>query len=255
MNGPAVIDLSGKIVVVTGASRGIGRAIVESFCESGATCVILDILEEAGRQTARELNAQGKKVDFLPLDVSDHSDVKKAFTEIFSKYGRVDVLVNDAGVTLPTPFAECDENDWERVIGINLKGCFNTCNAVFPEMIKNGSGKIINIASIAGKLGGGFRGTAIYAASKAGVIGLTKGLAREGGPSGINANAVCPGVISTVMGNSIPEEQKKLIIEGTPLKRYGEPREIADVVVFLASDMAGHVTSEIFDVDGGIVRD
>jgi 3-oxoacyl-[acyl-carrier protein] reductase len=255
MSRPAEIDFSGKIAVVTGGSRGIGRAIVESFCDSGATCVILDVLEEAGSQAVEELTAQGKKVSFLPLDVSDHSAVRQVMGKIYREQGNIDVLVNNAGVTLPKPFAECDEKDWDFVTGINLKGCFNTCNAVFPRMIGNRSGKIVNIASIAGKLGGGFRGTAIYASSKAGVIGLTKGLAREGGPFGINCNAVCPGVISTAMGNSIPEEQKKQIIASTPLRKYGEPREVAHVVMFLASDMSSHVTGEIFDVDGGIVRD
>jgi 3-oxoacyl-[acyl-carrier protein] reductase len=255
MSRPAEIDFSEKIAVVTGGSRGIGRAIVESFCDSGATCVILDVLEEAGSQAVEELTAQGMKASFLPLDVSDHSAVLQTMDRIYSDFGEIHILVNNAGVTLPRPFAECEEKDWDFVTGINLKGCFNTCNALFPRMIKKKYGKIINIASIAGKLGGGFRGTAIYAASKAGVIGLTKGLAREGGPFGINCNAVCPGVISTAMGNSIPEEQKKQIIASTPLRKYGEPREIADVVMFLASDMSSHVTGEIFDVDGGIVRD
>ena len=153
------------------------------------------------------------------------------------------------------PFAECVESDWDFVVGINLKGTFNTCNAVFPHMIRRGYGKIVNIASIAGKLGGGFRGTSIYAASKAGVIGFTKGLAREGGPSGVNANAVCPGVIKTSMSDSIPEEHKKVILEMIPQRRFGEPREIGDVVAFLASDLASHITGEIMDVDGGIVKD
>ncbi len=249
------MDFSGKVIVVTGGSRGIGRGIVEAFAESNGTVVILDLDESSARQTTNELTLTGRKVSFLPLDISLYHDVQLCIEKIIDKFGHIDVLVNDAGVSSGKPFAECNEKDWDFIVGINLKGTFNTCNAVFPHMIRNGSGKIVNIASIAGKLGGGFRGTAIYAASKAGVIGLTKGLAREGGPHSINANAICPGVIKTTMSDPIPEEHKKAIIAGTPLARFGEPREVGDVVMFLASDMASHVTGEIFDVDGGIMRD
>lgn len=249
------IDFSEKVIVVTGGSRGIGRGIVEAFAESGGTVVILDLDESSARQTVSELTSGGRKVFFLPLDVSSYTEVKECIEKIIDDFGQIHVVVNDAGVSSAKPFAECDEKDWDFIVGINLKGTFNICNAVFPHMIRNGGGKIVNIASIAGKLGGGFRGTAIYAASKAGVIGFTKGLAREGGPHRINANAICPGVIKTTMIDPIPEEHKKTIIAGTPLGRFGEPREIGDVAMFLASEMASHVTGEIFDVDGGIMRD
>jgi 3-oxoacyl-[acyl-carrier protein] reductase len=249
------IDYSGKNIVVTGGSRGIGRSIVDSFCDSGGKVVILDLDKVSAEQTVEELCSGGKDVSFLPLDVSDHASVRKTLESIIERDGQIDVLVNDAGVTLSRPFAECVEGDWDFVVGINLKGTFNTCNVVFPHMIRRGYGKIVNIASIAGKLGGGFRGTSIYAASKAGVIGLTKGLAREGGPFGINVNAVCPGVIKTSMIESIPDEHKKTILDTTPLRKFGEPHEIGSVVAFLASDLASHITGEIMDVDGGIVKD
>jgi len=249
------VDFSGKVIVVTGGSRGIGKAIVDSFSESGGKVYILDLDERSAEQTVGDFVSRGREVSFFPLDVSDNAMVREVMGKILVEAGHVDVLVNDAGVTLPTPFAECTEKDWDFVVGINLKGTFNTSNFIFPHMMERRYGKIVNIASIAGKLGGGFRGTAIYAASKAGVIGLTKGMAREGGPYGINVNAICPGVIKTAMGNSIPEEQKKLIIQGTPLRRYGEPYEIGNVVAFLCSDLASHITGEIMDVDGGIVRD
>lgn len=249
------IDFSGKVIVVTGGSRGIGRAIVESFCGSNGRVYILDMDEKSAQETVRELTSGGSEVFYLPLDVSDHAMVREVLGSIIDREGQVDVLVNDAGVSLPKPFAECTEQDWDFVVDINLKGTFNTSNVLFPHMIQRRYGKIINIASIAGKLGGGFLGTSIYAASKAGVIGLTKGMAREGGPYGINVNAICPGVISTAMGNAIPEEHKKVIIQGTPLRRYGEPYEIGNVAAFLASDLASHITGEIMDVDGGIVRD
>ncbi len=249
------IDFSEKKILVTGGSRGIGRSIVDSFCDSGGKVIILDLDKASAEQTVTELSSKGRDVSFLPLDVSDHHAVRQTIEGIIDREGQIDVLVNDAGVTLSKPFAECGEDDWDLVVGINLKGTFNTCNVIFPHMISRGYGKIVNIASIAGKLGGGFRGTAIYAASKAGVIGLTKGLAREGGPFGVNANAVCPGVIRTSMSESIPDEHKQKIIEMTPLGRFGEPREIGDVVAFLASDLASHITGEIMDVDGGIVKD
>lgn len=249
------MDFSGKNIVVTGGSRGIGRAIVESFCNSGGKVIILDLDVASAENTVKELVFRGRDVSFFPLDVSDHLMVRRTLETIIREEGHVDILVNDAGVTLAKPFAECGENDWDLVVGINLKGTFNTCSVVFPHMIQRGYGKIVNIASIAGKLGGGFRGTSIYAASKAGVIGLTKGMAREGGPFGINVNAVCPGVIRTSMSESIPDEHKKIILETTPLRRFGEPHEIGSVVAFLASDLASHITGEIMDVDGGIVKD
>lgn len=249
------VSFSEKVIIVTGGSRGIGRGIVEAFAESDGTVVILDLDESSARQTVSELISGGRKVSFLPLDVSSYQGVQSCVEKIIQQFGKIDVLVNDAGVSSGKPFAECDETDWEFIVGVNLKGTFNTCNAVFPHMIENKSGKIVNIASIAGKLGGGFRGTAIYAASKAGVIGLTKGLAREGGPFNINCNAICPGVINTTMIDPIPEEHKQAILASTPIGRFGEPREIGDVAMFLASEMASHVTGEIFDVDGGIMRD
>lgn len=248
-------DFSGKVALVTGGGRGIGRSIALSFSDKGAVVIIFDLLEEEARLTLKEMNERGGKGEFYKVDVSNLCEVKNKVNEILRRHGRIDILVNNAGIVYTKPFVECLPEEWNRVIEINLIGVFNTCYVIFPHMLERRYGKIINIASVAGKRGGGIFGNSIYAASKGGVIAFTKALAREGGPYGINVNAICPGPTETRMLNGFPEDRKRAFMETIPLRRFGKPDDIAYAVLFLASDYANFITGEIMDVDGGIMMD
>lgn len=244
-----------KVVVVTGGSQGIGRAICLGFAKAEAKVVILDVNEAGAAAVAKEIEDMGAEVEVLKTDVSNYAGVKENIAYIMGKYGKIDVLVNNAGIVDSRSFIDIAEKDWDRVISINLKGVFNTCHAVLPEMMAKKYGKIVNIASIAGKVGGGIFGNTVYGTSKAGVIGLTKGLAREGGPFNINVNAICPGPVNTSLIADFKGEARENYLKGIPLRRFAEPEDVANVVLFLASDEARHVSGEITDVDGGIMRD
>jgi 3-oxoacyl-[acyl-carrier protein] reductase len=249
------MDFAGKIVVVTGGGQGIGRAICLKFAKAGAKVAILDINEDSAAKVREEIRQEGLEATVYRADVSDAAAVGKVFDEIIEKFGRVDVLINNAGIVSTKTFLESDEEDWDRIMSVNLKGAFNTCRCVFPSMVARKSGKIINIASIAGKRGGGIFGNTLYATSKAGVIGLTKGLAREGGPYGINVNAICPGATSTEMIADFTGERRDNFLNTIPLRRFNEPEDVANAALFLASDMARQITGEISDVDGGVMLD
>lgn len=249
------MDFSNKVVVITGGSQGIGKAITEAFAGAGAKIVILDINEEMASKVSDALKADGKDAKVIKMDVSKYDQAEATIKEIISEYGKIDVLVNNAGIVSSKNFLTSDEVDWDRIISINLKGVFNTCHAVLPSMIENKYGKIVNIASIAGKRGGGVFGTTLYATSKAGVIGLTKGIAREAGQFGVNVNAICPGPTNTPMLDDFQGEKRQNFINSIPLRRFAEPEDIANTALFLASDYARHITGEITDVDGGTMMD
>ena len=249
------MNFDNKIVVVTGGSQGIGRAICLKFAEEKAKVIILDINEALASTVVDEIVALGTQAEVIKTDVSNYQNVSENMAYILEKYDRIDVLVNNAGIVDSRAFVDVLEKDWDRVININLKGVFNTCHVVLPTMMEQKYGKIVNIASIAGKVGGGIFGNTVYGTSKAGVIGLTKGLAREGGPFGVNVNAVCPGPVNTPMIADFKGEARENFLKGIPLRRFAEPDDIASVVRFLASDEARHMSGEITDVDGGIMRD
>jgi NAD(P)-dependent dehydrogenase (short-subunit alcohol dehydrogenase family) len=249
------MDFKNKIVVVTGGGQGIGRAICLKFALANGKVIIIDMNEETAKTVNHEIKEKGFDAVAYKGDVSNAEEIKSIFNEILAKYGRVDVLINNAGIVSTKAFLDASEEDWDRIIGINLKGAFNTCRSVFPAMVAQKHGKIINIASIAGKRGGGIFGNTLYAASKAGVIGLTKGLAREGGPYGINVNAICPGPTNTAMIEGFTGEKRRNFLNTIPLRRFGEPEDVANMALFLASDMARQITGEISDVDGGVMLD
>ena len=249
------MDYNNKVIVVTGGSQGIGRAISMKFAELGGQVIILDVNVDGAQSVADEITALDGSAEVFKTDVSDYENVKDVFGRILDKYSKIDVLVNNAGIVDSRAFLELSEKDWNRILNINLKGVINTCHAVFPGMIEKKYGKIVNIASIAGKAGGGFFGNTIYGTSKAGVIALSKGLAREGGPFGINVNAICPGPVNTTMIAGLEGEARERILSGIPLRRFAEPEDVANVAAFLASDLARHVSGEITDVDGGLMRD
>ena len=249
------MDFSDKVVVITGGSQGIGKAITETFAYAGARVIILDINVTMASDVADQLKGEAKDVKVIKLDVSKYEEAEAIVKDIVSEYGKIDVLINNAGIVSSKDFLTSNEVDWDRIISINLKGVFNTCHAVLPVMIENKYGKIINIASIAGKRGGGVFGTTLYATSKAGVIGLTKGIAREAGQFGVNVNAICPGPTNTPMLDDFQGEKRENFINSIPLRRFAEPTDIANTALFLASDLARHITGEITDVDGGTMMD
>lgn len=248
------LNFKNKVVVITGGSQGIGKAICKGFAKLGARVTILDINEEA-QKVVDEIKKDNGTAEFYKTNVADSCSVRSSFDKVLNKFHSVDVLVNDAGIINTKCYEDVTEDDYDRIMSINLKGVFNTTKVVFPLMKKKKSGKIINIASVAGKRGGGILGNTVYAASKAGVIGLTKGLAREGGPYGINVNAICPGPTNTSMLTEFKGEKRDNFIKTIPLRKFGDPQGVANMAIFLASDLAEFITGEISDVDCGVMMD
>ena len=240
--------VEGKVALVTGASSGIGKAIVEKFVENGAYVLGIARSEEKLKALKEKL---GDSFDYEIADVSDHERAKEIVEKLVKERGRIDVLVNNAGITRDTLIMRMDEKKWDEVINVNLKGAFNYSRHVSYYMMKQKSGVIINISSIVGIYGNA--GQANYAASKAGIIGLTKSMAKELGKRGIRVVAIAPGFIETPMTENLPESLKKLALDMTPLGRFGKPEEVANVALFLASDMASFITSTVIEVSGGLV--
>lgn len=241
------IDLSGKVAFVTGGTRGIGYAIASMLAASGARVAISG--RDAGR-AAEAANRLGGEALGVGCDVSDEAQVEAAVSEIESKLGGVDVLVNNAGVTRDNILLRLDGAAWDEVLDTNLKGAFHTTRSVIKGMMKRRSGRIINISSIVGLTGN--KGQANYAASKAGLIGFTKAVAREYASRGITVNCVAPGYIETDMTNALPEEARKALLDSIALGRLGQPEDIAGAVLYLASDLAAYVTGQVLVVDGGM---
>lgn len=244
-----------KVVLVTGGAAGIGKATAERFAEEGAKVIICDLAEEAGKQVAETMGAE-----FFKVNVGDHQAVQDWVDEVVKKHGRIDVMINNAGVLRDGLFVrvkdgelvkQMPEDDFDLVINVNLKGTYNCAQAVAPHMIKGGGGVILNATSIVG-LDGNF-GQTNYVASKAGVIGMTKVWARELGRSNIRVNAIAPGFTLTEMVKQMPEKILDGMIAKTPLRRMGEPRDIANAYLFLASDEASFISGVTLRVDGGIV--
>jgi 3-oxoacyl-[acyl-carrier protein] reductase len=241
-----------QVALVTGAGRGIGHAIALRLGSEGARVACVSRSEANAQRTADELNGtQSKSAKPYAVDVADHAAVEKAGAQILEDFGRVDILVNNAGITRDGLAMRMSADDWDSVINTNLRGAFSFTQAVMRAMIKQRSGRIINISSVIGLMGNA--GQTNYAASKAGLIGLTKSLARELASRGITVNAIAPGYISTDMTNALTEEIQKSIQDKIPLKRVGTPEEIAAAVAFLASPEAGYITGQTLCVDGGIV--
>jgi len=241
--------LNGRVALVTGGMSGIGKAISLKLAEEGADIAIFDIREEPN--TKREIFQKGVKVEYWEVDVSDLQKVENSVKEVKEKMGRIDILVNNAGITRDGLLVRLKEEDWDRVIEINLKGAFNCSRACVRYMMKQKEGCIVNIASVIGIIGNA--GQVNYAASKGGLIALTKSLAKELAPWGIRVNAVAPGYIKTPMTENLPEEVKKEFLSRILLKREGLPEEVANVVFFLASPLSSYLTGEVIKVDGGMV--
>jgi 3-oxoacyl-[acyl-carrier protein] reductase len=239
--------VKGKVSIVTGASQGIGRAIAEFLAQVGSHVAIFDVLD--GGEALAAIEAKGVKGLFLNVDVTDYGQVDKAVQTVIGEMGGIDNLVNNAGITKDKPLVLMSEDDWDRVIRVNLKGVFICTKIVVRHMLKKG-GSIVNIASLAGLTGN--PGQANYAASKAGIIGFTKTVAREYGKKGIRVNAVAPGFIKTGMTEAVDEKTREAWTQEVPLQRPGEPVDVARVVYFLLSDYSSYVTGEVINVSGGL---
>lgn len=244
------MQFKGKTAVITGSSRGLGRAIAEKLGKLGAN-VVLTGTSDTVLKTASELEEMGIKVAAVVGDVRNADDVKAMMAKAVESFGGVDILVNNAGITKDKPMAMMSEDDWDTVLDINLKGCFLCTKAAAKLMIKKRYGRIINVSSVAGAYGN--PGQANYSASKGGMLGLTKTAAKELAPRGITCNAVTPGLIESDMTEILPEDLKRKYLEKIALGRFGTPEDVANVVVFLASDEAGYVTGQVIDIDGGLV--
>jgi len=248
----STLPLENKVAVITGASRGIGRAIAEVLAQRGADVVCGDRLEKQAEETAAQIAAaSGRRTSGCLVDVADHKSAKEFIECALSNFGKVDILVNNAGITRDNLLLRIDESDWDDVMDVNLKGAYNCCKAVVRPMMKQRYGRIVNITSVVGLSGNA--GQTNYAASKAGLIGFTKSLAREVGSRNITVNAVAPGYITTALTDVLSEEIKAASIKSTPLGRLGTPQEIAYAVAFLVSDEAAFITGQVLSVDGGMV--
>ena len=246
------MNLENKVAVVTGASRGIGRAIAIELARRGARVVVnYNRNAEAAAEVVAAIEAGGGKAVAVQADVGDFEQAAGLIKAAKDAFGQIDVLVNNAGTTRDQLMMLMKEDDWDDVLRINLKSVFNCCKAVARMMVRQRRGRIINITSVSGIAGQG--GQTNYAASKAGIIGFTKSLAKELGPRSITVNSVAPGFIPTDLTNDLPEELKQQAIEATPLRRLGKAEEIAYAVAFLASDEAAFITGETLTVDGGLV--
>lgn len=248
-------DMNDKIALVTGASSGIGRATALAFASEGASVVVSDVDKTGGAETVALIESKGGKSIFIPADVSNGADVKSLIEQIVRHYGRLDYAYNNAGIEgIATPIAETTEENWDRVIDINLKGTFLCLKYELQQMLKQGSGAIVNCSSVAGLVG--FSGTPAYVASKHGVVGLTKTAALDCAQTGIRVNAVCPGVIDTPMVDRVTgkaPEAEAAMARMEPMGRIGRPEEVAAAVVWLCSDAASFVTGIAMPVDGGYV--
>ncbi len=248
--------LLGKVALITGAARGLGKSMALSMADEGARVMIADIDYQEAEEVAGGIRRNKGVANAFLMDVSKKDQIKNVVGEIIQKEGRIDVLVNNAGVAGVSTFLETTENEWNRIMDINLKGIFYCCQAVVPFMIEKRAGKIINLSSIAAKVGGGLLGTSIYAASKAGVIGLSKGLARELSSYNINVNVIAPGSINTdITQKYLSKEQQLNSIKKIPMGRRGEPGDVAGATVFLASRESDFITGATIDVNGGVLMD
>ena len=243
--------LSGKVALVTGSARGIGRSIAELFCAEGATVVVNDVGSDAGaRETLATLEAAGGKGSVEMFDVSDAAQVDAGVKNILEAHGRIDVLVNNAGITRDNLLLRLSEEDFDAVLRVNLKGTFLLTKMVTRHMMKQRSGRVVNISSVVGMMGNA--GQSNYAAAKAGIIGFTKATARELASRNITVNAIAPGFIRTAMTAALPEAVQKAFLAQIPLGRFAEPREVAELALFLASDASSYITGQVVGINGGM---
>lgn len=244
------MELTGKVALVTGAAQGIGKAIALLLARNGADLVVSDINLDKAEETTKEIQALGRKALAVKVDVANLEDVERMVQTVMQQFHQIDILVNNAGIARDKLILRMTEEDWDAVLDVNLKGTFNCTKAVIRHMLKQKSGRIVNIASVVGEMGNA--GQANYSASKAGVIGFTKTIAREFAQRGINVNAIAPGYIETPMTDALPEKVKEELKRMIPMERLGRPEEIAEAVLFLVSASSNYITGQVLNVNGGI---
>ena len=243
--------LKDKVAIITGAAQGIGLATARKFLDEGAVVAVADVRDDAVREAIEQLKVNGEVVEGFEVDVTKRPQIDAMVERVKERYGRVDVLVNNAGITLDARLQKMTDEQFDRVIDVNLKGVYNCAKAVLDTMIEQGGGVILNASSVVG-IYGNF-GQTNYAASKFGVIGFVKTWAREVGPKGIRCNAVAPGFISTPILDTIPDDVMRKLTDRVPLKRLGRPDEVANVYAFLASDEASYINGAVIEVAGGMI--
>lgn len=244
------MDFSQKVTLVTGASQGIGEAIATELAGCGAQVILVDVQEEKLREVAQAIGKNKGKAALYKADVSNREQVQEVVEAVLRDYQKIDHLVNNAGITRDSLLMRMEEEEWDAVLAVNLKGIFNFSRSVIRHMIANRYGRIVNIASVVGLMGN--PGQTNYAASKAGVIGFTKALAREVSARGITVNAVAPGYITTPMTEGLPGSIKKIFVDLIPMRRFGTPEEVAHLVKFLLSDEATYITGQVININGGL---
>lgn len=245
-----IMDFKGKAAAVTGAAQGIGRTITLFLAERGADIVVSDINEESLKEVVGEVEKLGRKALPVKMDVSNLSQCEEMIKQAVDRFGKVDILVNNAGITRDVVLLRMKEEQWDQVIQVNLKGTFNCTKAVIRCMFRQKYGRIVNISSVTGAMGN--PGQANYSASKAAVMGFTKAVAREYAHCGITVNAVAPGFINTPMTEAIPEKKREAMIAQIPAKQLGTPEDVANLVCYLASDLASYITGQVIHINGGL---
>ena len=245
------LNLKNKVVIITGASRGIGKSIAKGFFDNNCKVALISRNKKDLIDTKNVIGAKSNNIQLFPCDISNFSGVQNVIDKVIKYYGNIDILINNAGITKDNLILRMKEEDWDTVVDVNLKGCFNTVKAVVKQMIRNKKGSIINISSVIGLIGNA--GQTNYAASKAGIFGLTKSLAKELGSRNITVNAIAPGYVETSMTEKLSTNIKNDLYKNIPLKRLGSAEDIANLVLFLSSEKASYITGQIMNVDGGMV--
>jgi 3-oxoacyl-[acyl-carrier protein] reductase len=244
------LSLTDKVALVTGAAQGIGKAVALLLARNGADLIVSDINLEKAEETAKEIQAIGRRAVAIKVDVASLGDVEQMVEAVLEHFGHIDILINNAGITRDRLILRMTEEDWDAVLNINLKGTFHCTKVVIRHMSKQRNGRIVNIASVVGEMGNA--GQANYSASKAGVIGFTKTIAREFAQRGINVNAIAPGYIETPMTEALPEKAKEELKRIIPMERLGRPEDVAEAVLFLVSEASSYITGHVLNVNGGI---
>jgi 3-oxoacyl-[acyl-carrier protein] reductase len=246
----SILEVNGKIALVTGGAQGIGKAIALLLAEKGSDVIVSDVNLEKAEETAREIEALRRRSMAIRANVAVFDEVEKMVQALIERFGRIDILVNNAGIARDKLLLRMTEEDWDAVLDINLKGTFNCTKTVIRHMSKQRSGRIVSIASVVGEMGNA--GQANYSASKAGVIGFTKTIAREFASRGITVNAIAPGYIVTPMTDALPEKAKEELKRMIPMERLGQPEDVAQAVLFLVSEASSYITGQVLNVNGGI---
>ncbi len=245
------MELAEHVAIITGSARGIGKTIALTLADAGANIIISDLNVEAGKETVKEIETRGRKAIWIEADVSKNDQAVQLIETAHEKFGRIDILVNNAGITRDNLLMRMSEDEWDSVIAVNLKGTYNCIRAATRVFMKQRSGRIINIASVVGQTGN--PGQANYSASKAGVIGLTKTVAKELATRNVLVNAVAPGFIETAMTENLPEKARESLLQLIPLARLGQPEDVAKAVLFLSTERSSYITGQVINVDGGMV--